>query len=128
MISIAGASSLSARDRNQRLIPVKERTAMRAAIPILLLLFAAPFTNAQQPSKAAHAEAAAATSVSAEDAQALREDIQRMKSLVDQMDRNLANVSFTQDALKHQFQLEIEMWRLQIAHMERRLGSEPAPK
>jgi len=54
-------------------------------------------------------------------AQALRNDLARMKSLVQQMEQNLAFVDTTQSPLKHQFQLEIDMWRTTIDQMERRL-------
>ncbi len=60
---------------------------------------------------------------SPEDVQALREDLDHMKSLVRQMESNLAFVETTQSPLKHQFQLEIDMWRTVIASMERRLAS-----
>ena len=39
-----------------------------------------------------------------------------------QMQTNLAFVTSTQGPLKHQFELEIEMWQLEIARMERQLG------
>ncbi|HEV2962362.1 MAG TPA: hypothetical protein VG649_11095 [Candidatus Angelobacter sp.] len=55
--------------------------------------------------------------------QALRNDLTRMKSLVQQMEQNLAFVDTTQSPLKHQFQLEIDMWRTMINQMERRLQS-----
>lgn len=61
--------------------------------------------------------------ISAENDQALRQDLQRMKALVQQMQTNLAFVTNTQGPLKHQFELEIEMWQLEIASMERRLGT-----
>jgi hypothetical protein len=57
-----------------------------------------------------------------EDLQALREDLTRMKALVQQMQSNLAFVDTTQSPLKHQFQLEIDMWQTLITQMERRLA------
>jgi predicted RNase H-like nuclease (RuvC/YqgF family) len=53
--------------------------------------------------------------------QALRNDLTRMKALVQQMETNLAFVDTTQSPLKHQFQLEIDMWKITINQMERRL-------
>jgi hypothetical protein len=44
-----------------------------------------------------------------------------MKALVQQMESNLAFVDTTQSPLKHQFQLEIDMWKIVIQQMERRL-------
>ncbi|HKW76808.1 MAG TPA: hypothetical protein VJN64_14855 [Terriglobales bacterium] len=60
---------------------------------------------------------------SPDDVQALREDLARMKALVQQMETNLAFVDTTQSPLKHQFQLEIEAWQALIAEMERRLAA-----
>ncbi|HLK08321.1 MAG TPA: hypothetical protein VKV30_10275 [Candidatus Angelobacter sp.] len=54
------------------------------------------------------------------DAQALREDIRKMRALVAQMESNLAFVDSTQTPLKHQFQLDIDMWNILINQMERR--------
>jgi hypothetical protein len=54
------------------------------------------------------------------DAQAQRDDIRKMRALVAQMQTNLAFVDATQSPLKHQFQLDIDMWNLLITQMERR--------
>jgi len=56
----------------------------------------------------------------ANDAQALRDDIRKMRALVGQMESNLAFVDSTQTPLKHQFQLDIDMWNILINQMERR--------
>jgi len=67
------------------------------------------------PAQAAHSTAAA------DEQQALRDDLKRMRALVQQMETNLAFVDSSQTPLKHQFQLEIDMWRTLINQMERRL-------
>jgi hypothetical protein len=54
------------------------------------------------------------------DAQALRDDVKKMRALVRQMETNLAFVDTTQSPLKHQFQLDIDMWNILIDQMERR--------
>ena len=54
------------------------------------------------------------------DAQALRDDIRKMRVLVRQMETNLAFVDTTQSPLKHQLQLDIDMWNILISQMERR--------
>lgn len=74
-------------------------------------------------------EAAQHSSARNDDVQALRQDVARMKALVQQMQTNLAFVDTTQSALKHQFQLEIEMWQTVITEMDHRLdqASRPAP-
>jgi len=88
----------------------------------------------QQPgmgSQAASSQAAAASAaenaqlrqmaVRSDDAQALRDDIKKMRSMVRQMETNLAFVDNTQSPLKHQFQLDIDMWKIVIDHLERRV-------
>jgi hypothetical protein len=70
---------------------------------------------------------AASAPASQADIQGLRDDIQRMKGLVQQMEQNLAFVDTTQSPLKHQFQLEIDMWKTMIAEMERKLNSGKRP-
>ena len=100
-----------------------------ALILFVLLIFSASY-GAQQTSKPSEqAETGRQQtqqerrhgSMSREDAQALREDVNRMKALVQQMESNLAFVDTSQSPLKHEFQLEIEMWRTVIGQMERRL-------
>lgn len=54
------------------------------------------------------------------DAQAQRDDIRKMRALLAQMQTNLAFVDSTQSPLKHQFQLDIDMWNVLINQMERR--------
>lgn len=44
-----------------------------------------------------------------------------MQSLVEQMERNLAFVANTASPLKHQFELELEMWRVVGGRMEQKL-------
>jgi Na+-transporting methylmalonyl-CoA/oxaloacetate decarboxylase gamma subunit len=77
------------------------------------------------PEKAAtektQADTRNSSSLSAEEAAALREDIARMRAILGQMETNLAFVDTTQSPLKHQFQLEIDMWNTVITDMERRL-------
>jgi hypothetical protein len=99
---------------------------MRVAVTALVLTFAFPLASAQeQPAhKSAPEQHGSPGAVSAEDAQALRMDLQRMKALVQQMQTNLAFVTTIQGPLKHQFELEIEMWQLEIARLERRLGAQ----
>jgi ABC-type Fe3+-siderophore transport system permease subunit len=57
---------------------------------------------------------------SADEARATEGDIKRMRALVSQMETNLAFVDSTQSPLKHQFQLEIDAWRILLDQMERR--------
>ena len=52
----------------------------------------------------------------------LKSDLERMRIVLEQMQRNVAFVSSGDTPLKHQFQLEIEMWRLLIGDMETKVG------
>ena len=63
----------------------------------------------------------ASSSLSEDDVAALREDIARMRAILGQMETNLAFVDTTQSPLKHQFELEIDMWNTAINEMERRI-------
>ena len=63
----------------------------------------------------------AVSSADQQEIQALANDIARMQSLVRQMEMNLAFVQTTPTPLKHQFELEIDMWRVVLDGMERRV-------
>ncbi len=102
-----------------------------AAIVFLILgctlaLVAQPRTPAIPAQNPAAPAAQVAPSAPQEDADALRDDLKRMRSLVQQMETNLAFVDPAQTPLKHQFQLEIDMWKTLIAQMERRLNAAKA--
>ena len=58
--------------------------------------------------------------------QNMHADLERMRSLLAQMRNNLAFVQTSQSPLKHQFELECDMWQLLITDMENRLNA-PAP-
>jgi TolA-binding protein len=104
--------------------------------PVLITLFSVTLLGAVQQtpnssSQAASSQAGAASAAEnaqirqlanthANDAQALRDDIKRMRALVQQMESNLAFVDSTQSPMKHQFQLDIDMWNVLINQMERR--------
>jgi len=97
---------------------------MRILIATFILAVTFPLAHSQQspkPSEHAPQQTIAPSSASAE-------DVQKMKSLIYQMQRNLASVSTAQDPLKHQFELEIEMWQLEIARLERHLNSSAEKK
>jgi hypothetical protein len=68
-------------------------------------------------------QTSAATATRSDEIAALRDDITRMRGLVQQMENNLTFVSDTQSPLKHQFDLNIQMWKMMIGQMERRLDA-----
>jgi hypothetical protein len=83
--------------------------------------------KATKPQSAPAAQSQPATAspsdrgMSKEDVQALQTDLKRMHVLVQQMQLNLAAVTSSQDPLRHQFELEIEMWQILLNQMDRRV-------
>lgn len=51
-------------------------------------------------------------------------DLAKMRALLGQMQRNVAFVSAGDTPLKHQFELEIEMWQLLLRDMEKKLNAQ----
>ena len=87
------------------------------------LMFAAQRApNAAKPAEAPPPQATAAPAADP-DAEAMRADLAHMRILVGQMQRNLGFVDSGLTPLKHQFELEIEMWNLLINDMQRRLNA-----
>ena len=96
------------------------------------IFFASPEAAAQlqrpatQPSNAPKSLAAAPTCGShatPQQLEALRSDLKKMRSLLAQMQTNLAFVQNAPTPLKHQFELEIDMWRTLLEHMERQMDA-----
>lgn len=54
------------------------------------------------------------------DHQANRQDLQKMRAILNQMRTNLGFVGSTTTPLNHQFELEIDMWQSLLDQMERR--------
>jgi hypothetical protein len=54
----------------------------------------------------------------------LRTDLDKMHSLLGQMQRNVAFVSIGDTPLKHQFELEIEMWQLLLRDMKKKVDEQ----
>jgi hypothetical protein len=67
-----------------------------------------------------HSTSAAANPESG-DIEQLRQDVSRLKVLVNQMRSNLAFVQSSQSPLKHQFELESDAWQVIVEQMEGRL-------
>lgn len=51
----------------------------------------------------------------------MKADVGKMNVLLNQMRTNLAFVQTTQTPLKHQFELEIDMWQTLLSQMNRRI-------
>ena len=65
----------------------------------------------------------AQTTKSDSELQAMKSDVQRMRVILNQMRTNLAFVSSTQSPLKHQFELETDMWQVALDQMDRRIAA-----
>ncbi len=65
----------------------------------------------------------AQTAKSDSELQAMKSDIQRMRVILNQMRTNLAFVDNTQSPLKHQFELETDMWQVALDQMDRRIAA-----
>ncbi len=68
-----------------------------------------------------HQDRTSAAQGDRQEVEAMSNDVARMRTLLQQMQMNLALVQTTQTPLKHQFELEIDMWRITLEGMERRL-------
>ena len=55
--------------------------------------------------------------------QAMKSDVQRMRAILNQLRTNLAFVDTSQSPLKHQFQLEADMWQITLDQMDRRIAA-----
>jgi len=53
--------------------------------------------------------------------EAMRADSKKMHVILNQMQTNLAFVTTTNDPLKHQFELEVEMWQMLLNQMDMRI-------
>lgn len=92
---------------------------------LLLALGAATQTAKSKPSakeaKAPPAASAPTPQVDQAEIDALKADLQRMNVTLNQMRSNLGFVTNTTGPLKHQFELNIDMWQMLLGQMERRV-------
>jgi hypothetical protein len=75
--------------------------------------------NSPTPSASKTPTASSEPAANQPELEAMKADLQRMRSLLTQMQTNLAFVGSTTTPLNHEFELQIEMWRILIAQMER---------
>ena len=78
-------------------------------------------SHAAQQQKPTPAAAQPASSIDRQEADAMRKDLQQMRVLLNQMQTNLAFVQTSDTPLKHEFDLNNQMWQLLLSDMERRL-------
>jgi hypothetical protein len=93
-----------------------------ACLTLIVLVFmtgsrAVAQSTANRPQSTKEAQA----SDDQDDVTAVKADLAKMRVLVTQMQNNLGLTTNTTTPLYHQFELEINMWQLVIARMERRI-------
>jgi hypothetical protein len=91
-------------------------------ILVLAMLMIATSAEPQQPVPPPPSAPAGTES----DRDEMRREIAQMRVLIDQMQRNLAQVASGETALKHQFDLDIQLWRMMVNRMEKQLGPDRA--
>jgi len=90
---------------------------LMAAVAAFLISLAA----AQSPNKSATNSISPIPQNQNSDLEAMRGDLKKMQVILNQMQTNLAFVTNTNDPLKHQFELEVEMWQMLLSQMDRRI-------
>jgi len=95
---------------------------VRTVVILFCAIAASTAQDVQNAAKSATPEPQTAQSANA-DANDPREELAKMRTLLGQMQRNVAFVSAGDTPLKHQFELEIEMWQLVLRDMEKKLNS-----
>ncbi|MBZ5647962.1 MAG: hypothetical protein LAN37_12150 [Acidobacteriia bacterium] len=78
-------------------------------------------TQKQSKSPSASPQSAPLPAVDQAELEAMKMDLQRMNVILNQMRSNLGFVTNTTGPLKHQFELDIDMWQMMLSQMERRV-------
>ena len=91
--------------------------AALTAFPVSLIAGQSP--NTAKP--ATDSTSQTAHSQNSDQLEAMRADSTKMHVMLNQMQTNLAFVTNTNDPLKHQFELEVEMWQMLLSQMDRRI-------
>jgi hypothetical protein len=101
-----------------------QRILVLIALMAAVTAFAIFLTAAQSPNpgkSASDSASEAAHSPNSDQLEAMRADSKNMHVILNQMQTNLAFVTNTNDPLKHQFELEVEMWQMLLNQMDRRI-------
>ena len=98
------------------------RTLVSSMVLICLLLLIPSHLPAQSSATSSAQEQKTTQGPdSGDELAAMKADLAKMRVLVTQMQNNLGLTTNTTTPLYHQFELEINMWQLLIAQMERRV-------
>ncbi|HSE48407.1 MAG TPA: hypothetical protein VLA96_04290 [Terriglobales bacterium] len=87
----------------------------REALPLAALLLTAPLLSQARPSSGPQSQKPAAPDGPA----VTPDDLEKMRSYLQQLQANLAMLPSGYSAVKHQFEIEIDMWRLVLGIWER---------
>jgi len=104
------------KDASQRIRKLVLMAVMAAATAFPISL-----TAAQSPNKSDTNSTSPIPQNQNSDLEAMKADSKKMHVILNQMQTNLAFVTNTNDPLKHQFELEVEMWQMLLSQMDRRI-------
>ena len=100
------------------------RKFVLVALMTVITAFPSSLASAQSPSAAKSATNSTSPipqSQNSDQLEAMRADSTKMHVMLNQMQTNLAFVTNTNDPLKHQFELDVEMWQMLLNQMDRRI-------
>jgi hypothetical protein len=98
---------------------------MRRSISLVALTILISFSAQAQSPDASHVQRPAATSLREDNETELadlKSDVSSMQSLLRQMQANFALVGNVTSPVNHELELNIDMWRVLISHMQRRIS------
>src|SRR5882724_205951 len=104
------------KDASQRI-----RKLVLIALMAAVTAFPISLTAAQSPNKSATNSTSPIPQSQNSYLEAMRADSKKMHVILNQMQTNLAFVTNTNDPLKHQFELEVEMWQMLLSQTDRRI-------
>ena len=99
------------------------RTLVLIALMGAVTAFPVSTTAAQSPTPktATDTNSTNTNTQHSDQSEVMRADSKKMHVILNQMQTNLAFVTSTNDPLKHQFELEVEMWQILLNQMDRRI-------
>ena len=97
------------------------RRSFLIALMASVTAFPISLTAAQSPNKSDTNSTSPIPQNQNSDLEAMKADSKKMHVILNQMQTNLAFVTNTNDPLKHQFELEVEMWQMLLSQMDRRI-------
>jgi hypothetical protein len=102
-------------------MPVRTLLSFAVLICVLFVTGTSALAQSAAPKSSSSQAQQVQPSDEHDDVAAMKADLARMRVLVTQMQNNLGLTTNTTTPLYHQFELEIEMWQMLVAQMERRV-------